>query len=65
MERQNLYSKKENSSQKQCSPIVIENNPALPPMNKIINKHKYILELDEELKKNSRETTQAILSCKF
>ena len=51
MERQNLYSKKENSNQKQCSPIVIEDNPALPPMNKIINKHKYILELDEELKK--------------
>ena len=50
MDRKNLYSNKENSNQKQCIPIVIEDNPALPPISKIINKHKYIPEYDEELK---------------
>ena len=51
IDRQSLYSKKENINTKQCNPIVIENNPALPPISKIINKYKHILELDESLKK--------------
>ena len=33
------------------TPVVIDNNPELPPMNKITNKHKYLLEIDEELTK--------------
>ena len=34
----------------QCTPLVMDTNPALPNMSYILNKHKYILELDEETK---------------
>ena len=51
MDRITLYSKKDKNEQTICTPLVIDNNPALPPMNKIINKHKYILKLNKELNK--------------
>ena len=32
-----------------CTPLVIDSNPALPNMSTIINRHKYILNLDKKL----------------
>ena len=43
--------KKDENQNKTCTPLVIDDNPALPPMTKIINKHKNILSLDGELTK--------------
>ena len=48
IDRKTLYSKKE-KKHKECTPLVIDDNPALPHMSKIINKYKYILELDTDL----------------
>ena len=50
-ERKDLYKKKDENKNKICTPLVIDDNPALPPMTKIINKHKDILSLDKELLK--------------
>ena len=50
MDRKMLYTKKGNNSKHGCVPLVINNNPELPPMSKIINKHKYLLGLDNRLK---------------
>ena len=50
-ERQELYKKKDANNNKICTPLVIDDNPSLPPMTKIINKHKNILLLDQELLK--------------
>ena len=51
MERSELYAKKIKSNTKiQCTPLVMDTNPALPNMSYILNKHKYILELDEDTK---------------
>ena len=36
-------------SRGKCYPLIIDFNPALPNMTKIINKHKYLLGLDPEL----------------
>ena len=51
IERRQLYKKKDENQNKTCTPLVIDDNPALPPMTKIINKHKNILSLDGELTK--------------
>ena len=51
LDRKSLYSIKESQPQKECVPLVMDYNPALPPLNKIIYKHKYILKLDNELSK--------------
>ena len=51
LDRKSLYSIKENQPLKQCLPLVIDYNPSLPPLSKIINKHKYILSLDNKLEK--------------
>ena len=51
MERSELYAPKSKSSPiTQCTPLVMDTNPALPNMNYILNKHKYILGLDEDTK---------------
>ena len=51
IERRQLYKKKDENINKTCTPLVIDDNPTLPPMTKIINKHKNILSLDGELLK--------------
>ena len=54
LDRINLYSVKPeglNKNTKVCLPLVIDTNPALPDMSKIINKHKYLLDIDSNLAK--------------
>ena len=38
------------SKSSRCFPLVCDFNPALPNVTKVLNKHKYILELDDNLK---------------
>ena len=48
--RESLYAKKlENSKKTGAIPLVMDNNPALPNMAKIINKHKHLLDLHPAL----------------
>ena len=49
MDRRQLYARKADSSNKTCTPLVIDNNPTLPPMTKIINNNKNVLSLDPQL----------------
>ena len=51
MDRRQLYAKKDDTTNKTCTPLVIDENPLLPPMTKIIQKHKNILSMDPELLK--------------
>ena len=52
LDRRSLYAvKTDNKNSKLCLPLVIDTNPALPDMSKIINKFKYIIELDPKLAK--------------
>ena len=51
LDRSSLYSKKPaEKKHKLCTPFVMDTNPALPQMSKIINRHKHILDLDNKLK---------------
>ena len=49
IDRQQLYAKKTESNSKTCTPLVIDDNPTLPPMTKIINRNKNVLSLDPQL----------------
>ena len=40
IDRQQLYAKKTDDRNKTCTPLVIDDNPKLPPMTKIINNNK-------------------------
>ena len=52
LNRKTLYKQKSaNTEKKICLPLIIDTNPALPPVAKIINKHKSILALDPHLNK--------------
>lgn len=47
-----IYNRKnDKNATKSCFPFVCDFNPALPPVGRILNKYKYILELDGELTK--------------
>ena len=64
LERKQLYALKNNvATTKQCTPLVIDTNPALPDMSKIVHKHSYILELDDELKSTIPPDT-VFVSCR-
>ena len=63
-ERTSLYSKKLPQKQhKVCTPLVIDTNPALPEMSKIINRHKHILDLDNKLV-NIIPSSSVFVSCR-
>ena len=49
IDRRQLYAKKTESNNKTCTPLVIDDNPTLPPMTKIINNNKNVLSLDPQL----------------
>ena len=53
LDRKSLYAIKplDKENNKLCLPLVIDTNQALPDMSKIINKHKYILELEPKIVK--------------
>ena len=50
--RKELYSEKsaDNDESVRCTPLVVENNPALPQVGSIIHWHKQLIEKDENLK---------------
>ena len=50
--RKDLYSVKPHNENKGkgVTPLVMDNNPALPPVSSIIHRHKHLLEKDESLK---------------
>ena len=50
--RKDLYSNKDNIKDKNAAviPLVIDNNPSLPNMSKIIHRHKHLLDLDPSLR---------------
>ena len=51
-ERQSLYNTKcdTSKSHNRCFPLVCDYNPGLPNIGGILNKHKHILDLDDDLK---------------
>ena len=49
IDRKQLYAKKTDNNNKTCTPLVIDDNPTLPPMTKIINNNKNVLSLDPQL----------------
>ena len=51
IDRRQLYAKKTDNGNKTCTPLVIDDNPKLPPMTKIINNNINILTLDANLLK--------------
>ena len=51
LDRSSLYAVREDKENKLCLPLVVDTNPALPNMTKIINQYKYILNLDSKLSK--------------
>ena len=56
LDRQSLISKQSSSKNKdrgsdRCFPLVCDFNPGLPPVGRIVNKNKFILEIDPVLKK--------------
>ena len=64
LERKQLYALKNNVvTTKQCTPLVMDTNPALPDMSKIVHKHSYILELDDVLKSTIPPDT-VFVSCR-
>ena len=48
-----IYKSKHDTKQNQkiCYPLICDYNPALPNTNKVINNHKYLLDLDPQLQK--------------
>ena len=53
-ERKSLIFKSKDDTKRNrvCYPLVCDYNPALPNTSQVINKHKYLLDLDIELHKN-------------
>ena len=52
LNRQSLYKEKSEAAEKKiCLPLIIDTNSALPPVAKIIDKHKHILALDPQINK--------------
>ena len=50
-DRLSLINNRSKDNKKTCYPLVCDYNPALPNCNKILNKYKYLLDLDSALQK--------------